>query len=83
MKKLLLSLALILGIGISAIQAQETKVKPIITPSDKIHNVLHPHRKISHGVKYKHKYANGNKRKVKIKKDHPVPMVPKEEKKEN
>ena len=46
----------------------KTKVKPITTPSDKAHNILHPKRKISHGTKYKHKTPRG-KTTTKVKKE--------------
>ena len=61
MKKLLLSFTLMFFVGICAVNAQETKTKPVTTPSDKVHNVIHPHNKISHGVKYKHKTASDKK----------------------
>ena len=61
MKKLLLSLALIFVVGICAISAQETKTKPVTTPSDKVHNVIDPHHESCHGEKYKHKTASDKK----------------------
>ena len=33
----------------------KTKVKPKTTVGDKVHNVIHPKRKRSHGVEVKHK----------------------------
>jgi hypothetical protein len=33
----------------------KTKVKPKTTLGDKAHNVIHPHKKRSHGVEVKHK----------------------------
>ncbi|TMI94116.1 MAG: hypothetical protein E6H06_09990 [Bacteroidetes bacterium] len=77
MKKLLLSLALIFVVGICAINAQETKTKPVTTPSDKVHNVVHPHHKISHGEKYKHKTAS-DKKHVVTKKTGKEALKPKE-----
>ncbi|HMG67342.1 MAG TPA: hypothetical protein VK588_06635 [Chitinophagaceae bacterium] len=61
MKKIMI--ALVIGfiiIGFSA-GAQETKTKPLTTPSDKIHNMVHPGSKIQHGTKYKHKAVSGKK----------------------
>jgi hypothetical protein len=60
MKKALLSAALIF-VAVLAIHAQETKTKPVTTPTDKVHNVTHPHNKVSHGTKTKHKTAEGKK----------------------
>ena len=42
---------------------QKTKVKPNTTAKDKVHNVIHPKDKRSHGVKAKHK-ADESKSKV-------------------
>ena len=42
-------------------KAQETKTKPVTTPGDKVHNVIHPKHKVSHGTKYKHKTSSGKK----------------------
>ncbi|HEV8283838.1 MAG TPA: hypothetical protein VGQ09_05995 [Chitinophagaceae bacterium] len=78
MKKVILSLALMFGVGVCAINAQETKTKPVTTPSDKVHNVVHPHHKISHGVKYKHKTANDKKHVVTTKTEHSQALKPKE-----
>ncbi len=61
MKKIFLSVAMIFVIGVVAANAQETKVKPVTTPADKVHNVVHPKHKIQHGTKYKHKTATGKK----------------------
>ena len=60
MKKVLMSAVFILIAGL-AINAQETKTKPVTTPSDKVHNVTHTHDKVSHGTKTKHKTAEGKK----------------------
>jgi hypothetical protein len=78
MKKLLLSFALMFVVGICAINAQETKTKPVTTPSDKVHNVIRPHHKISHGVKYKHKTANDKKQVVTKKTGNSEALKPKE-----
>ena len=53
-------LFLITVTAISA-KAQETKTKPVTTPTDKVHNVTHPHHKVSHGTKTKTKTATGKK----------------------
>jgi len=37
----------------------KTKVKPNTTAGDKVHNVIHPKNKRSHGVKAKHKADEG------------------------
>jgi hypothetical protein len=60
MKKVLMSAAFIF-IAVLAINAQETKTKPVTTPTDKVHNVTHPHHKVSHGTKTKHETAAGTK----------------------
>jgi len=60
MKKVLMSAAFIF-IAVVAINAQETKTKPVTTPADKAHNVTHHHNKVSHGTKSKHKTAEGKK----------------------
>jgi hypothetical protein len=78
MKKLLLSFAFMFVAGICVINAQETKTKPVTTPSDKVHNVIHPHNKISHGVKYKHKTANDKKHVVTKKTAKAEALKPKE-----
>jgi hypothetical protein len=60
MKKVLMSAAFIF-VAVLAINAQETKTKPVTTPTDKVHNVTHPHDKVSHGTKTKHKSVEGKK----------------------
>ena len=60
MKKVVMSAAFIF-IAVLAINAQETKTKPVTTPTDKVHNVTHPHNKVSHGTKTKHETAEGKK----------------------
>ena len=77
MKKLLFTLALVIGFGVMSIQAQETKVKPVVTPADRAHNVVHPHNKVAHGNKYKHKTAAGRKHTVVVKKANAEAMEPK------
>ena len=77
MKKVFLSFALMFGVGICSVNAQETKTKPITTPSDKVHNLAHPHHKISHGVKYKHKSANHKKHVITRKTENSQALKPK------
>jgi len=60
MKKVLISAAFILIAGF-AVNAQEAKTKPVTTPTDKVHNVTHPHHKVSHGTKTKTETAGGHK----------------------
>ena len=83
MKKVFFSLALMFGVGIYSISAQETKTKPVTTPSDKVHNVIHPHHKISHGVKYKHKSANDKKHVVTRKTENAQALKPKQKTEKN
>jgi hypothetical protein len=83
MKKVFFSLALIFGVGIYSISAQETKTKPVTTPSDKVHNVIHPHQKISHGAKYKHKSANDKKHVVTRKTENAQALKPKQKTEKN
>ena len=54
MKKIIPLLVLFLSAAVFSASAQETKTKPITTPTDKVHNVIHPHHKIAHGTKHKH-----------------------------
>jgi hypothetical protein len=61
MKKIIPLLVFFLSAAVFSARAQETKTKPVITPTDKVHNVIHPHHKISHGTKYKHRSAAGKK----------------------
>lgn len=80
MKKVLFAFALFLATGMAA-KAQvktengdnKTKVKPILTPKDRAHNILHHKHKQSHGVVYKHKNENGRKTRVKAKTSEAVP----------
>jgi len=83
MKKVFFSLALMFGVGIYSISAQETKIKPVTKPSDKVHNVIHPHNKISHGVKYKHKGANDKKHVVTRKTENAQALKPKQKTEKN
>ena len=78
MKKTLTTIAFIFGIGIFAVNAQEAKTKPITTPSDKVHNVTHPHHKVSHGTKTKTETAGGKKHVTTTKTSHAEALKPKE-----
>ena len=64
-------------------KAQETKTKPVTTPTDKVHNVIHPHNKVSHGTKYKGKTATGKKTTAKVKTNKTEAVVPKKKTKTN
>ena len=75
MKKALFLASMILAAGTFSVNAQgkekvetkeeKTKVKPRTTVGDKMHNVVHPHEKNTHGWKYKHKNkVTGKKTKV-------------------
>jgi hypothetical protein len=66
MKKIFFGLAFIAGLSVMSIaqtapkkkmetENSKTKVKPNTTVKDKAHNVIHPKKKRSHGVKAKHK----------------------------
>jgi len=77
MKKVLMSAAFIF-IAVFAINGQETKTKPVTTPSDKVHNVTQPHHKVSHGTKTKHKTAEGKKHVTTDKTSKPEALKPKE-----
>ena len=67
MKKIVSLFAFFLGVAMFSASAQETKTKPITTPTDKVHNVIHPHHKIAHGTKYVHKSATGKKTEAGVK----------------
>jgi 23S rRNA maturation mini-RNase III len=67
MKKIIPILLVFLGAAVFSAQAQETKTKPVTTPTDKVHNVIHRHHKISHGRKIVHKSAAGNKTEAEVK----------------
>lgn len=69
MKKIMVALVIgftIIGFSASA-QETKTKSKPLTTPSDKIHNMVHPGSKIQHGTKYKHKSPSGKKTSTAVK----------------
>ena len=77
MKKIIPLLAFFLSAAVFSASAQETKTKPVVTPSDKVHNVIHPHHKVAHGTKYKHKSATGKKTESQIKTTKPEAIDPK------
>ena len=70
--------AVFMLIAVLAINAQETKTKPVTTPTDKVHNVTHPHDKVSHGTKTKHKTATGSKHVTTKKTSNAEALKPKE-----
>ncbi len=62
----------------SIAQAQEMKSKAVTTPGDKVHNVIHPHHKRSHGRKYKRESKSGKVSKTKVVTPTAHAMKPKE-----
>ena len=60
-----------------SVNAQESKTKPVTTPTDKVHNVIHPHKKVSHGTKTKSKTATGRKTTTEVKTSKTEAVVPK------
>jgi hypothetical protein len=83
MKKIIPLVAFFLSAAVFSANAQETKTKPVTTPTDKVHNVIHPHHKISHGTKYKHKSASGKKTVKEEKTTKPVAAEPKKKNEKN
>ena len=77
MKKIIPILLVLLGGAAFSVTAQETKTKPVTTPTDKVHNVIHRHHKISHGSKYVHKSAAGKKTEAEVKTTKTEAAVPK------
>ncbi len=77
MKKIISLLAVFLCVAVFSASAQETKTKPVTTPGDKVHNVIHPKHNIAHGTKYKHKTATGKKQVMTVKRKDPEPLTPK------
>jgi hypothetical protein len=77
MKKILSMLLVFITVTAISAKAQETKTKPVTTPTDKVHNVVHPHHKVSHGTKYKHKTATGKKTTTTVKTSKTEAVVPK------
>jgi len=76
MKKILATLVVAMGIVLS-VHAQETKEKPITTPGDKVHNTIHPKKKVQHGTKYKHESVTGKKTTTSVKSNKQEAMEPK------
>jgi len=81
MKKLFILAGLAIALSTTMLTAQtvvkkkatnedtKTKIKPTTTLGDKAHNVLSSKHKKSHGVKWKHKNKDTNKKtKVEVKK---------------
>lgn len=67
-------MVIVFTMGAFNANAQETKSKAVTTPGDKVHNVIHPHHKRSHGRKYKRETAHGKVSKTKIRTTHAHPM---------
>lgn len=74
-------MAIIFTMGAFSAQAQEMKSKAVTTPGDKVHNVMHPRHKKSHGRKYKHESASGKVSKSKVVTPAAHAMKPKEKEK--
>ena len=83
MKKIIPLLAFFLSAAAFSASAQETKTKPVVTPSDQVHNVIHPHHKVAHGTKYKHESVTGKKTVTQVKTTKPEAAVPKKKKKKD
>ena len=77
MKKIISMLLFFITVTAISAKAQETKTKPVTTPTDKVHNVTHPHQKVSHGTKYKSKTATGKKTTTEVKTNKQEAAVPK------
>ena len=77
MKKIISMLLFFITVATVSTKAQETKTKPVTTPTDKVHNVTHPHQKVSHGTKTKSKTATGKKSTTEVKTNKQEAAVPK------
>ena len=77
MKKSIPMLLFFITAAVVSASAQETKTKPVTTPTDKVHNVTHPHHKVSHGTKHKTETASGKKSTTEVKTNKQVAAVPK------
>ena len=77
MKKIIPMLLFFITVAAVSTKAQETKTKPVTTPTDKVHNVTHPNQKVSHGTKTKHKTATGKKSTTEVKTNTTQAAVPK------
>ena len=69
-------LLFLITVTVISAKAQETKTKPVTTPTDKVHNVTHPHHKVSHGTKTKTKTATGKKTTTEVKTNKQEAAVP-------
>ncbi len=77
MKKIILMLLFFMTVAAISTKAQETKTKPVTTPTDKVHNVTHPNQQVSHGTKTKTKTATGKKTTTEVKTNKQEAAVPK------
>ena len=77
MKKIIPILLFFITVAAVSASAQETKTKPVTTPTDKVHNVTHPHHKVSHGTKHKTETATGKKTTTEVKTSKQEAAVPK------
>lgn len=77
MKKIIPILLFFITVAAVSAKAQETKTKPVTTPTDKVHNVTHPHHKDSHGTKHKTETATGKKTTTEVKTSKQEAAVPK------
>lgn len=77
MKKIIPILLFFITVAAVSAKAQETKTKPVTTPTDKVHNVTHPHHKVSHGTKHKTETATGKKTTTEVKTSKQEAAVPK------
>ena len=49
---------MLVSLGAAAQDDSKTKVKPVHTLGDKVHNVIHPRHKRHSGMKWKHKHGD-------------------------
>ena len=83
MKKIIPLFAFFLSAAVFSASAQETKTKPVTTPTDKVHNVIHPHHKVSHGTKHKQESVTGKKTVTEVKTAKPEAADTKKKKKKD
>ena len=83
MKKIIASFVFLFSVAVFSASAQETKTKPVTTPTDKVHNVIHPHHKIAHGTKHKHESVTGKKTVTEVKTTKAEAADPKKKKKKD
>ena len=81
MKKIISLFAFFLCVAVFSASAQETKTKPVTTPTDKVHNVIRPHHKIAHGTKSKHESVTGKKTVTQVKTTKSEAAIPEKKKK--